>query len=72
MTTATEMLAAYIAAEAAVLKMQAFTLAGRQMTRANLAEIRAGRLEWEAKVKQEQRIAAGTSSYALADFRCRS
>lgn len=72
MTTATEMRDLYIAAEAAVLKAQSFTLAGRQMTRANLAEIRAGRVEWEAKVKQEQRIAAGTSSHALADFRsCR-
>lgn len=72
MSTATEMLAAYIAAEKAVLLGQSYAMAGRQLTRANLAEIRNGRVEWEAKVKQEQRLAAGTSSYALADFRdCR-
>lgn len=70
MSTATEMLAAYIAAEAAVLQGQAFTLAGRALTRANLSEIRKGRAEWQRSVEAEQAAAAGhgTSRFSQADF----
>lgn len=70
MSTATEMLAAYIAAEAAVLQGQAITVAGRSLTRSNLAEIRHGRAEWQRAVTAEQVAAAGhsTSRFSQADF----
>lgn len=54
MTTATDMLALYLAAETAVLDGQAFTMGSRSLTMANLAEIRRGRTEWEAKVGAEK------------------
>lgn len=53
MSTATDMLAAYIAAETAVLGGQAYTIAGRSMTRANLKEIRDGVTYWQNKVNVE-------------------
>ena len=50
MTTATDMLAAYLQAEAAILAGKEFRWAdGRHLRREDLAEIRAGRQEWEAK-----------------------
>lgn len=69
MSTATDMLAKYLAAESAVLKGQSFTLGGRQLTRANLPEIIAGRKEWERRVAQEQAAADGVDSrFSVADF----
>lgn len=69
MSTATDMLALYIAAEMAVLKGQAYTISGRQLTRANLTEIRNGRREWQIKVDAEKAGAQGGSSlYRLAEF----
>lgn len=70
MSTATDMLAAYIAAETAVLAGQSVSLAGKHLTRANLAEIRAGRLEWQARVDSETADAAGRRGprVLLADF----
>ena len=50
MSQATEMRDAYVAAEVAVLKGQSFRFGERQLTRADLVEIRAGRREWEARV----------------------
>lgn len=55
MSTATDMLAHYLSAEAAVLSGQIYRWGDRQLTRANLAEITAGRREWERKVVMEQR-----------------
>jgi len=52
--TASEMLAKYLAAEAAVLQGQTIQFEGRQVTRADLASIRAGRKEWESKVAAER------------------
>ena len=70
MSHATEMLAAYIAAEKAVLQGQSYTILNRSLTRVNLAEIRNGRREWQAKVNAEQSAATGGSSlYSVADFR---
>ena len=47
MTTATDMLAAYLQAEAAILAGKEFRWAdGRHLRREDLAEIRAGRQEW--------------------------
>lgn len=59
MSTATDMLAAYLAAEVAVLKGQSYRLGDRQLTRADLAEIQRGRQEWQRAVAAEQNTAAG-------------
>lgn len=61
---------AYVAAELAVLKGQSFRFGDRQLTRANLPEIIAGRKEWEQRVSTEAAKAAGQgplSTYG-ADF----
>lgn len=69
LSTATDMLAQYLAAEAALLKGQSFRFGERMVTRADLEQIQKGRREWEARVAAEQRAAAGHSSgVALADF----
>lgn len=62
------MLQMYQAAEAAVLQGQSFRMGERQLNRADLAEIRAGRREWEAKVNMHAR-GGSRVSVALADFR---
>lgn len=69
MPTATEMLDLYIAAEQAVLKGQSFRFGERQLTRADLVEIRKGRQEWQRTVAAEQtRSAGGTPGVLIADF----
>ncbi len=69
MSQATEMLAAYIAAETAVLLGQSVQFGQRQVTLADLAEIRAGRAEWQQRVNAETAASTGRAGYALADFR---
>jgi hypothetical protein len=70
MSEATDLLAAYIAAETAVLSFGSYQWGDRRMTRADLGEIRKGRAEWQRKVDREAEQAAGqTSRYAVADFR---
>lgn len=44
-------LALYLAAEAAALSNQSYEIAGRKLTRANLAEIQAGIKLWDARAK---------------------
>ncbi len=44
-------LAAYLAAETAVLSGQAYEIAGRSLRRADLAAIRDGIATWDARVK---------------------
>jgi hypothetical protein len=70
MSQATDMLAAYLAAETALLQGQTVRFGDRLLTRANLAEIQAGRREWERRVATEQRVTAGGAGnrYLLADF----
>lgn len=68
MSTATEMRDLYLAAEAAVLTGQRFRLGDRDVTRADLAQIIAGRKEWERRVADEAASARGSSGYAVADF----
>lgn len=72
MSTATDMRDAYIAAEVAVLKGQTYRFGERQLTLANLPEIRAGRVEWEVRVATEQRIAArqrgGVIGFSVSGF----
>jgi len=43
-------LSAYLAAEDAVLSGQSYTIAGRSLTRADLAHIRSGIAAWEQRV----------------------
>jgi len=70
MSAATDMVALYVTAEQKVLSGQSYTIGGRSLTRANLPEIRAGRKEWEAKVRGESAGSQGGSSlYSVADFR---
>lgn len=66
MATAQEMLAFYTDAEIAVLKGQRVRFGERDLTRADLAEIRAGRREWQLRVDAEGR--RGRSGWATADF----
>lgn len=69
MSFATDMLAAYTAAETAVLKGQTFRLGDKQVTFADLGLIQAGRREWERRVAQEAAAARGaTPGVSLADF----
>ena len=69
MSTATDMVSAYIAAEQAVLNGQSYSINGRSMTRADLPEIRAGRKEWESRALAESASSSrGSSLYSVADF----
>lgn len=74
MTTATEMLDKYLAAEQALLDGKSVSFKGRTLSYENLPEIRAGRMEWEARVKSEQASPAvkskqiGGLSVAVARF----
>lgn len=54
-------LAAYLAAERAVLASQSYTIGGRSLTRADLAEIRSGIDSWNSRVVQLSRSATGRS-----------
>ena len=51
---AREMIAAYEAAELAVLQAQSYTIKGRTLTRAHLGEIKAGKREWQRKLSALQ------------------
>lgn len=68
MTQAADMLALYIQAESAVLSGQEFTLGDRRLRRADLADIRAGRREWQAKVSAEQARSAGAPTIGGMGF----
>jgi len=71
MSTATDMLALYLAAEVAVLKGTSFRLGDQMLTRANLAEIIAGRQNWQRQVNAELASAAGQRgplSVHVSDF----
>jgi hypothetical protein len=59
MSTATDMLQAYIDAEAKVLAGQTVQWGEYRWTLADLADIRAGRAEWERKVAEETAASAG-------------
>ncbi len=66
--TASEMLAKYLSAEAAVLQGQQIEFEGRRVSRADLESIRQGRKEWEAKVAAERRAASGAPSFGGLGF----
>lgn len=64
---AKEMLQSYLDAEKDVLKGQSMTKDGRTWERANLAEIRAGRKQWQREVKRLS-VPASRRGPALASF----
>lgn len=66
MATAAEMVQAYTDAEMSVLRGQSVRMGDRILTRADLAEIRAGRREWQAAAARE---AGGGGVFKAADFR---
>jgi len=67
MSTATDMLAAYMAAEIAVLQGKEATIGDRKLRFEDLAEIRAGRKEWEAKASSE--LAKTDRAHAIGGLR---
>lgn len=66
MSTATEMLQLYLNAEASVLKGQSVRMGDRMLTKADLAEIRTGRKEWQRAVANET---GRGGAFKAADFR---
>jgi hypothetical protein len=70
MSQASDLLAAYLAAELAILKGQTVTLGDKTVGMANLAEVRAERRDLERRVAAEERSASGDSGarHQLADF----
>ena len=60
MSIATDMLAKYLAAEAALLEGKTTRLGERWLTLEDLDKIIAGRKEWEWKAAQEEARANGT------------
>lgn len=71
MSTATDMYAAYLAAETAILLGKDVSFQGRRVAMEDLDSIRKGRQEWEAKARAEARPAGrrgGLGGYAVASF----
>lgn len=68
MTTATDMLVKYLAAEQAILEGKEARLGDRVLRMEDLAEIRKGRQEWEARVNAESRQAIEAPSLGGATF----
>lgn len=68
--SASDMLAKYIAAESAILDGQSVRWNDRTLTRADLSEVRKGRMDWERRVSAEYRVASGGGSmrYQTPDF----
>lgn len=60
--TCRSQLAAYMEAEKKVLNGQSYSIGGRTLTRANLADIRKGIEDWAAYLAEAERIAAGVRS----------
>ncbi|WP_458068644.1 hypothetical protein [Rhodanobacter sp. BL-MT-08] len=67
MSTATDMLASYLAAETAILGGQSYKWGDRQLTRADLKMVQDGRREWERKANAELNGNKGPS-VALANL----
>lgn len=70
MSIATDMRDKYLAAETAILLGQSSEFNGRKLTMADLATIRAGRLEWERRAQAEANATSGASSprFSAANF----
>lgn len=68
MSIATDMLAKYLAAEAAVLEGKEAKIGDRSFRSEDLQQIIAGRKEWEAKVAAERGRASGARSIGGLGF----
>lgn len=68
MTTALDMLAAYINAEKEVLAGKEIRFMDRQLRMEDLAEIRAGRAEWQRAVDSETAQNSGAPSFGGLTF----
>ena len=68
MSTAAEMLAAYLAAESAILLGKTVAFQGRTVGYENLAEIRKGRAEWERRAANERNGGRGGLAFSVARF----
>lgn len=70
MTTASDLLALYLEAEAAILRRQSYTIGDRTLTFANLGEVRRERERLEKRVASESSGSAGRVGprHLLADF----
>lgn len=73
MSTATDMLARYLAAEAALLDGKEVRFGDRTLKSEDLIEIRRGRQEWEARVAAENARSRNTPTvgglrYSVARF----
>lgn len=69
MSQASDMYAAYVAAEQALLAGKQYTWGDRTLTLSDLTQVQAGRREWGAKVAAETNAANGRSGrFRLADF----
>lgn len=70
MSIATEMVAKYMEAEAALLLGKSVSFNDRTLTSENLAEIRKGRQEWERRAASESARGPtiGGLSYSVARF----
>lgn len=73
MTTATDMLAKYLAAESAILEGKEVRFADRILRMEDLSMVIAGRQEWEMRVKAESNSSAarpsiGGAGFVLANF----
>lgn len=68
MTQAQDMLNLYIQAESAVLTGQEFRLGDRTLRYADLAEIRKGRAEWQARRNAELALASGAPTIGGLGF----
>lgn len=66
MSTTTDMRDKYLAAELAILSGQQVRWGERQLTRADLAQVQAGRREWERKALAEARAAAGHAAVGVS------
>jgi len=68
MSTAQQMVDYYTQAEIAALEGRHFMFQGRQVMLQDLAQIRAGRKEWERKLNREKIATSGQPGYALTRF----
>mgnify|MGYP001578897044 CR=1 FL=1 len=66
--TASEMVAFYVEAEQKVLSGLEVRMGDRMLKRADLAEIRAGRREWESKLAAQVSASRGSSGFRAASF----
>lgn len=65
---AQDMIDKYIEAEQAVLFGQETMFNGRKAVMSDLPDIRAGRQEWEQKLRAQNAALTGRRGYSLAEF----